>query len=100
MFLVMMRHCRCRFTGGGRRFEDLLADIKAGGRIRPFTPRDLPPFPDISQAVVDSLNDVDDEYLLTGSIYLSQLLRGEYRPQNLIFDVTRLDESVQTGRSR
>jgi hypothetical protein len=58
----------------------------------------LPPFPDISLAAVEAFTDVDDQYLRTSSIYLAQVLRGEYRPQNVIFDVGRLDEGVQTGR--
>jgi hypothetical protein len=60
----------------------------------------LPLFPDISLRVVEAFTDVDDQYLRTSSIYLAQLLRGEYRPQNVIFDVSRLDESVQVGRAR
>lgn len=60
----------------------------------------MPLRPDISQTVVDEFNDVDDQYLRTGSIYLSQLLRGTYRPDNVIFDESRLDARAQTGTAR
>ncbi|BCH35268.1 sulfatase [Mesorhizobium sp. L-8-10] len=60
----------------------------------------MPLRPAISLAVVDSFNEVHDQYLRTGSIYLSQLLRGTYRPRNVIFDEGRLDARAQTGAAR
>ena len=60
----------------------------------------MPLRPAISLAVVDGFNDAEDQYLRTGSIYLSQLLRATYRPQNVIFDESRLDARAQTGAAR
>jgi arylsulfatase A-like enzyme len=93
-------------AGDADRWVRRLTDILAAGpdpRVRLQAMEALtclPLRPAISLDVVDSFTDVEDQYLRTGSIYLAQLLRGEYRPQNVIFDVTRLDEGVQVGRAR